>query len=797
MSKIVSKWAFIWVAGILLACQPTHKTQSSSTDKDIDGISSPQASQMIDISDNLFRHPSGNASTFILSRNAKALYDILLPSAPTVAEERAAYTLQRHLRKICNCSFQIVKGASSRSYISIGNTRSASRIERQENNLGEEGYEIQIDNKNLLFRADGPIGIVNASLAFLEEDLGVLWWGKRKNETYYPSNPNISVSLAARSSKPFFEYREPYFNSIQSKYYMNHNRLRASRGVAEYPLLSWQPYSQFPRGYKLHTFNTLVPGSEYADSHPEYYSEKKGKRLVPNKYNAGTQLCLSNHELASLVSKRAKQLLDEAPTSTKIHISQNDGGGRFCDCKRCAQINQKEGARSGSLIYFINRVADELKKSHPKVKVVTFAYKETASPPKHIRPRENVIVELCTDMHWGKPFVPISTDQKFVSALDGWQRLGTQLYIWEYAVNFSHFLQPWPNIEVTSQNLKFYRSKGVKGVLLQGPYQGNNIGAERALLKPWVWAKLMWNPDLDPQALSVAFTNAMFGKAAGPVNRYNQLLQKSWTSYNKFNDPKANYLPNNLVPNSLKLIKEARALTNDEVQLKHIAYWEASVIYSRLKAGPKNEQDIQAYNKDLDRFLYLCNTFQIKRLREQPLNKGSIDRYISDMRVKAENIRVKPSNGKTRFHEQGFFLPPVWSEEIKPQITKDPLAENNYAMSMKSSVEGWRMNLYVPGDYTGDAEYELNVGIRVDWKKIKFDPTDKTTQILQVFVYDEKTKGVLLRRFLYVDDLKDDRYIHLTIGNFPAKYKDRIVIAKRNSDILDRFYVDYIELKKH
>lgn len=776
----------------MFACKPTQKAHTNTADQD--GLSRSENIQTAAMSNNLFLHPSENASTHILSKNGKPLYDILIAENANPAEAHSAEVLKLHLQKICNCSFPIVRNQSNRPYISIGATRPARAIGRLDSKLGEEGYEIHTRNRNLYFLADGPIGIVNASLAFLEEDLGIRWWGKQKTETHYPKSPNLSVTLASRSSKPAFEYREPFFNAIQSKNYYNHNRLRPSRGSGDIPKFSWQPYKQYPVGYETHTFREFVPGSEFAQNHPEYYSEKNGKRKLPTKNNYGTQLCLSNHEVASIVSRRAKKVLDKSPTATKIHISQNDGGGLFCDCDRCTQINQKEGSRSGSLIYFINRVADDLKKSHPDVKVVTFAYKETAKPPKNIRPRDNVIIELCTDSHWATPLIPIEEDRNFVSMVDGWNRLGANLYIWDYGVDFSHYISPLPNLDVMARNFRFYQRKGVQGVIVQGPYQGQNQGSDRALLKAWVWGKLMWNPKMDAQALALEFNRAMYQNAAKPLNQYNALMQRSWEQYHKKGKPSAAFLPADFMASSLKYVKEARALTSDETLLKYIGYWEASVLYSRLRLGPKSESDIKAFNKDLDRFQVICKQYDIRRLREQMLQGGNIDRFVSDSKIAAENTRLKPTGDKIQFHEQGFYRPAVWGEDISPKITKDPLAANNYAMGLSSSVSGWRMNLYIPADYKGEKEYKLNVAIRVDWKKTKLSAADKAKKILKVIAYDEKTSGVLLKRFLYYNDLKSNSYTHFEIGSFSPKAKDRIVITPMDTEIIDHFYVDYIEL---
>ncbi|MEL6590568.1 MAG: hypothetical protein AAFQ68_10820, partial [Bacteroidota bacterium] len=183
-------------------------------------------------------------------------------------------------------------------------------------------------------------------------------------------------------------------------------------------------------------------------------------------------------------------------------------------------------------------------------------------------------------------------------------------------------------------------------------------------------------------------------------------------------------------------------------------------------------------------------------LREQVLSQGSIDRFVSDSRVKAENVNVRSVGNNIRFHEQGYHLPAIWPEDIRPQIVKDPLAENNYAMTLKSAVKGWRMSMYLSDEYDGSKDYQLKVAMRVDWKNAKVQKENKTHDILRVLVYDEKTKGVLLKRSIRPADVKDNAYTVLEIGDFTPKHRDRIIVLPVGvgKEVIESFYVDFIEL---
>ena len=50
----------------------------------------------------------------------------------------------------------------------------------------------------------------------------------------------------------------------------------------------------------------------------------------------------------------------------------------------------------GSLLTFVNGVADEVAKQYPHVKVGTLSYWYTRKPPKTIKPRPNVQIQLCS-----------------------------------------------------------------------------------------------------------------------------------------------------------------------------------------------------------------------------------------------------------------------------------------------------------------------------------------------------------------------------------------------------------------
>ena len=73
-------------------------------------------------------------------------------------------------------------------------------------------------------------------------------------------------------------------------------------------------------------------------------------------------------------------------TASIFSVSQNDTFNN-CQCEQCKAVDDAEGSPAGSLLKFVNAVAESIEKDHPKIRIDTLAYQYTRKPPKTIRPR--------------------------------------------------------------------------------------------------------------------------------------------------------------------------------------------------------------------------------------------------------------------------------------------------------------------------------------------------------------------------------------------------------------------------
>ena len=111
--------------------------------------------------------------------------------------------------------------------------------------------------------------------------------------------------------------------------------------------------------------------------------------------------------------------------------------------------------------------------------------------------------------------------------IQGWAAIAPHLYIWDYVVNFSHYILPYPNFRVLQPNLQFFRDHNAIGVMEQAAYQSR--GGEFAELRAYLLAKLLWNPDCNVQDVIGDFMHGYYGRGGQYIRAYFDLLHNQIT----------------------------------------------------------------------------------------------------------------------------------------------------------------------------------------------------------------------------------------------------------------------------
>ena len=445
---------------------------------------------------------------------------IVVDAAATATENYAARQLAEVLQQITGASFEIITNSEAPPHaIIVGQGKAATKFfpETPLAQFGQEELVIRAQGERILLAGGRPRGTLYAVSHFLQDECGVRWWTPWASRI--PHKPTLRIPTINVRAQPAFEYRDPHWHCAFDADWSWHN---ACNGLESH--LTPDKGGSVVYKYFVHSFYELVPPQKYFAEHPEWFSLINGKRTTDN-----AQLCLSNPQLRDLVVEKVKEALRASPEARIISVSQNDCFNP-CECENCKAVDDAEGSHAGSMIAFVNYIAEKIEPEFPNVAVDTLAYQYTRKPPRTLRPRPNVIVRLCSiECNFREPFDSPS-NAAFAADIHGWERQADRLYIWDYVTDFAHYLQPFPDWFALGPNLRFFAAHHVRGVFEEGAYE--SYGAEMAELRAWVLAQLLWNPRQDDKALIREFLDGYYGPAGRPLEKYLELMQSASQGFN-------------------------------------------------------------------------------------------------------------------------------------------------------------------------------------------------------------------------------------------------------------------------
>ena len=393
----------------------------------------------------------------------------------------AANLLQTFIQKVTSCKLPVVISQTPRKGdILIGGQSPAE--------VTEDGFSISTQD-GILKISGKENGVVYGVVTLLEQYLGIDYWGE--NEYSLTPSKTVNLPFINKVENPGFRYRQTQCYAIHTdSIYKWWNRLE-------------EPNEVFAAGYWVHTFDKLLPSSIYGKEHPEYYSYFKGKRH-PGK---ASQWCLSNPEVFEIVAQRVDSIFKANPDKHIMSVSQNDGNYTNCTCDACKAIDDYEGALSGSIITFLNKLA-----RFPDKEFSTLAYLYTMNPPKHVKPLPNVNIMLCDiDCDREVTLTENASGKKFVKAMEGWSKITNNIFVWDYGINFDNYLAPFPNFHILQDNIRLFKKNHATMHFSQ---IAGSRGGDFAELRAYLVSKLMWNPEVNVDSLMQHFLHGYYGEAA-------------------------------------------------------------------------------------------------------------------------------------------------------------------------------------------------------------------------------------------------------------------------------------------
>ncbi len=365
-----------------------------------------------------------------------------------------------------------------------------------------DGFAMLVDGTRLYITATTGRGVAYGIYAFMEAYLGARFLSSRFRLTH-PSEVRDVPEDLYRVENPAFMSRDTFWYDVLHP---------AEDADFDFPAFLRSNHGEMPH---------LGGGVSYAGPFVHTMAA-----LAESSHEIGAQPCLSDEKTFETVRKNVRRWLDENPTAQIVSVSQNDSypeqGG--CTCPACRAIDEREGTPMGSLLTFVNRIADDIRADYPDVWVDTLAYRYTRKAPKTIVPAENVIIRLCSiECCFSHPLddPDCPSNVAFVRDIEAWSAICDHLYIWDYTTDFLFYLAPFPNLAVLRQNVRFFKEHHVIGVFEQGNYQ--SYSGEFGELRAYLLAKLLWNPDMTEEtygALMNGFLADYYGRGWHHIRTY-------------------------------------------------------------------------------------------------------------------------------------------------------------------------------------------------------------------------------------------------------------------------------------
>jgi len=483
--------------------------------------------------------------------NETSSYRIVIPSSPTDHEKKAAEVLQDYLLQISGTALPVISvdKATSPYEIVLGQNERLDELNIgiNLNDLKKDGFIIKTDSLRLIIAGGNGKGTLYGVYTFLEQYLECRMYSPEIKVV--PEQKKIVLKEINNLQVPEIDIRTTHYKITWDTEYIDWHKLNHDENGGRPDWGMW-----------VHTFHALVPPDTYYADHPEYYSEVNGKRIP-------TQLCLTNPDVLKVTIQNLRKIIATNPEAKYWSVSQNDNRN-YCTCNNCKAIDEREGSPSGSIIQFVNQVAEQF----PDKMISTLAYEYGRKAPKTLRPRENVNIMLCSiEVFRDQSIEEDPTSASFMRDVVEWGKIADDIIVWDYVIQFPNLISPFPNLQVLQPNLQFFVKNGVTAMFEQG---NREVGGEFAALRAYMISKLMWNPDANVDTLMNDFLSGYYGAGGKPIRMYidemREALIESGANLRIFGSPNEaadSYLTPALIDRYTDLFNEAETAVADSAEL--------------------------------------------------------------------------------------------------------------------------------------------------------------------------------------------------------------------------------------
>ncbi len=448
---------------------------------------------------------------FTLVRDGTAAAPVIVAGTDP-ALDGALSDLKEYVHRITGADLTIHTGVADLPgpTLHIGRTAHFAATAEARAAIKGDGFVVATIGEDCIIAGNLPQGTANGITTILQDQFGVRWYYAGPLWEVVPHKPSLLIELtpnaagAAYVENPSFYGRHLWGRPPTERF---GRRMRLTRKDTPLPYVGTG-----------HALNHVVPLDTYARDHPDYFAFMKGRRIT----DRVSQPCFTHPDMADVFMTAVRKTAAAGGRTTSFGVNDNLDA---CRCPRCLAIDGDAEPYMGmvnvseSYCQLLARVAARTAREFPGMRLGIFAYQQTNAPPKTVDViGKNVDVVLCQD-----------TSQHFdpaVQAMD--HRMSSEWVKTVGGVSFYGYVginywTPRYFPHILAAQVKHLAEIGVLGFQTHGTTMPDSSMPMFYLLY-----RLLWDADLDPDAVISTMLNDCYGTAAEHMRDFYEHWERQW-----------------------------------------------------------------------------------------------------------------------------------------------------------------------------------------------------------------------------------------------------------------------------
>ncbi len=433
---------------------------------------------------------------------------ILLPTEPSERVRAAVSEFQARVRAMGGSGAPVVVSGAAPPGFSVIRLEKAGFPESLFFPPGtDDRFRIEVGSREISIQAAEPIGWEFGIYTLLDEFGGVRWFWPGESGTHTPVRDRWRIPYGSYDYEPAYVSRKLWKGRTDDEIeWTRRNRLK----------------SVFHYGHNLRR----IFDREYFLAHPETLAVEWDPDDPPGEGHPlwRSQPDLTSDEVIEAAAGAAVAAFREDPGRVSFSLGINDNT-RFGDSPGIRSATRpmryfRDLPDYSDLVFgFMNRVAERVAPEFPDRFLGCLSYmwvENTPSFPVH----PMVVPYLTADRSQGYDVSFTEEDRNLVRR---WTRAGPRLVgIYDYLHAAPHPFPRRANLLI-GQRIRDSHAAGVRAYYAElasiWPFHGD---------VPWMVARMLWDPSLDPGALETEFVETFFGPAAGPMGGFYTRARQVW-----------------------------------------------------------------------------------------------------------------------------------------------------------------------------------------------------------------------------------------------------------------------------